>query len=68
LQESQNVPPERRQQWKQRGDALLAEKAQAGSKREKSDIPAPPPDGQAVAPPAPALTGTFTPRPDRDKL
>jgi hypothetical protein len=28
LQESQNVPPERRQQWKQRGEALLAEKAQ----------------------------------------
>jgi Conjugal transfer protein TraD len=68
LQESQNVPPERRQQWKQRGDALLAEKAQEGSKREKSDIPAPPPDGQAVAPPAPTSTGTFTPRPDRDRL
>jgi hypothetical protein len=61
LQESQNVPPERRQQWKQRGDALLTEK--------NIDTPPPPDDGRkAVAQTVNTSKATFTPRPGRDKL
>ena len=69
LRESQNVPPERRQQWKQRGDALLAEKAQEGPKRgSTADTPAPPSDRQAVAPPAHIANAGFTVRPDTDDI
>jgi hypothetical protein len=66
LRESQNVPPERRQQWKQRGDALLAEKAE-GPRDNTVDIP-PPPGCQVVTPPVDTSTATFVPRPDRDRL
>ena len=67
LRESQNVPPERRQQWKQRGNALLAEKAE-GPKENKADTPPPPPDRQAVTPPAPIANAGFTVRPDTDDI
>ena len=67
LRESQNVPPERRQQWKQRGDALLAEKAE-GPKDNKADTPPPPPDRQAVAPPAPIANAGSTVHPDTDDI
>lgn len=56
LRESQNVPPERRQQWKQRGDALLAEKGSA------------PEDNTPDTPPPPLSRTGFTVRPDTDDL
>ena len=69
LRESQNVPPERRRQWKQRGDALLAEKADT-PRDNAADTPPPPPspDRQAVAPPASIASAGFTVHPDRDRL
>ena len=67
LRESHNVPPERRQQWKQRGDALLAEKADT-PRDSTVDIPPPPPEGQAVAPPVPLSRAGFNVRPDTDDI
>jgi hypothetical protein len=66
LRESQNVPPERRQQWKQRGDALLAEKGSTPGDN-TADTP-PPPERQAVPPPASVSSTGFVVRPDRDRL
>ena len=69
LRESQNVPPERRQQWKQRGEALLAEKEKGNRPRDdKTDTPPPPPERQAGAPPASIAQADFVVHPDRDRL
>lgn len=70
LRESHNVPPERRQQWKQRGEALLAERETGnGPRGDKTDTPPPPPaEPQAVVPPAPMTRGSFVIRPDREQL
>ena len=67
LRESQNVPPERRQQWKQRGDALLAEKGSTPG-HNTADTPPPPPEGQAVAPPVHLSRAGFNVRPDTDDI
>ena len=67
LRESQNVPPERRQQWKQRGDALLAEKGSAPGDN-TPDTPPPLPERQTKTPPAPLSRTGFTVRPDTDDL
>lgn len=66
LRESQNVPPERRQQWKQRGDALLAEKGSAPGDNTPDTFP--PPEHQAKTPPAPLSRTGLTVRPDTDDL
>ena len=66
LRESQNVPPERRQQWKQRGDALLAEKGSTPG--DNTPDTSPPPEHQAVPPPASIAGAGFVVRPDRDQL
>ena len=70
LRESQNVPPERRQQWKQRGEALLAEKEKGNAPRDdKTDtLPPPPAEPQAVVPPAFTTRAGIVVRPDRDRL
>jgi hypothetical protein len=68
LRESQNVPPERRQQWKQRGDALLAEK---GSTPSNNTADPPPPlilERPAATPPASSGSAAFVVRPDTDDL
>jgi hypothetical protein len=67
LRESQNVPPERRQQWKQRGDALLAEKGSAPGDNTPDTHP-PLPERQTKTPPAPLSRTGFTVRPDTDDL
>ena len=67
LRESQNVPPERRQQWKQRGDALLAEKGSTPGDN-TADTPPPPPEHLAAAPPASIASAGSVVRPDRDRL
>jgi hypothetical protein len=67
LRESQNVPPERRQQWKQCGDALLTEKADT-PRNNTADTPRPLPERQAVPLPASVSSTGFVVRPDRDRL
>jgi len=67
LRESQNVPPERRQQWKQRGDTLLAEKGSTPGDN-TADTPLPSPECQATATPAPIGSAGFVVRPDTDDL
>lgn len=69
LRESHNVPSERRQQWKQRVEALLTEKEKGNTPRDgKTGIPPSPPARQATPPSAPLFRTDFTVRPDSEIL